>query len=66
MRWAGAEAYAARSGPFDLTAIGRDLQARERSSGRAVLAPPTAEDRPHPSPHPTEAACQASGGAPLT
>jgi hypothetical protein len=39
---AAREAYAARFG-FDLTAIGRDLQARERASGRAILAPPVAE-----------------------
>lgn len=39
---AAREAYATRFG-FDLTAIGRDLQARERASGRAVVAPPGAE-----------------------
>ena len=43
---AAREAYAARFG-FDLTAIGRDLQTRERASGRIILAPPVAEDR-HP------------------
>lgn len=46
---AAREAYAARFG-FDLAAIGRDLQARERAGGRAVLAPSAAEVRPNPTP----------------
>jgi hypothetical protein len=59
---AAREAYAARFG-FDLTAIGRDLQARERTSGRVVLAPPVAESRPDPAPRLTGEAIQATGGA---
>ncbi len=40
---AAREAYAARFG-FDLVAIGRDLQVRERSGAWVVLLPPSPEN----------------------
>lgn len=52
---AAREAYAARFG-FDLVAIGRDLQARERACGRVVLAPPEVQNFTAPKPHTTKQA----------
>jgi hypothetical protein len=56
---AAREAYAARFG-FDLTVIGRDLQARERASGRVVLAPPVTARLHNPAPSPNGSSYQDS------
>ncbi len=47
---AAREAYASRFG-FDLVAIGRDLQERERAGGWVVLLPPAAGEGFPPTPN---------------